>query len=577
MSIDPKFLSGPSKAFRDVSDALIPRRQFHDVFIMHTSTKSSNRLLGQPVNENKPRFCQGGNNYDQPRRPICLFGDGQKITECKKLEAEVAVREQQLNTFFTDAPAGLVLLDKDLRYVRLNNRVAEINGVPLKDHLGKTVREVLPRFAPVVEPLLQQVLATGKPILNMELSGEKPDRLGMLQHLMESFFPILGKDGKTEGIGVILVDITEHRRAEEALKKAEDHLRFLLDTTPAIIHTARPDGYLDYFNQHSLDYMGLPREALLGWGWMAIIHPEDVAGEVSRWRAHVASGEPFEHEARVRRADGKYRWALHRMVAMRDEQGKIIKWCGTGMDIDDRKQAEQSLQASHARLRALSTRLQSVREEEAIRIAREIHDDLGQQMTGLKLDLARAERKLERMESSPAVNLLLDTVVSASELADNITARVQEIAANLRPEMLDKLGLSAALHYESRRFQERTGVLCEARLPETEPQLSTEVSTALFRIFQECLTNVARHALASKVEAGLEWEEGWVGLRVRDDGRGITEAEIANPESLGLLGMKERTALLGGEIVFARHPEGGTIVLVRIPPCGTPVQANIQP
>jgi signal transduction histidine kinase len=215
-----------------------------------------------------------------------------------------------------------------------------------------------------------------------------------------------------------------------------------------------------------------------------------------------------------------------------------------------------------------------VREDEAMRIAREIHDDLGQKLTGLKMDLLRAERKIEGLERSPATRTLLDTLVNATELADSITASVQEIAANLRPDMLDKLGLSAALRCESRRFQERTGVLCEARVPETEPNLSTEVSTALFRIFQECLTNIARHTHATRVGAVLALEGGWVSLRVQDNGRGITEAEIANPQSLGLLGMKERTALLGGEIVFQRGPEGGTIVTARVPQSVTFVQAR---
>jgi signal transduction histidine kinase len=238
---------------------------------------------------------------------------------------------------------------------------------------------------------------------------------------------------------------------------------------------------------------------------------------------------------------------------------------------EDRKQAERLLRVSHAQLRALSARLQSVREEEATRIAREIHDDLGQKLTGLKMDLRRAERKLEGLESSPAINSLLDTVVSATELADSITAGIQEIAANLRPELLDKLGLSSALRYESRRFQERTGIVCAARLPETEPVFPAEVSTTLFRIFQECLTNIARHAQATKVAAALMLTEGWVTLRVQDNGRGITETETANPESLGLLGMKERTALLGGEILFQRDAEGGTVVTVRIPCAGMPV------
>ena len=262
---------------------------------------------------------------------------------------------------------------------------------------------------------------------------------------------------------------------------------------------------------------------------------------------------------------------LHRKVAVRDGQGNIVKWCGSGMDIDDRKQAERLLRDSHAQLRALSARLQSVREEEATRIAREIHDDLGQQLTGLKMDLARAERKIEKLESSPAVNALLDTIVNAAELADNLIARVREIAANLRPEMLDKLGLSAALRYESRRFEERTGVACEARLPETELNLPAGVSTTIFRIFQECLTNMARHAQATKVAVELKPEDGWLSLRVEDNGRGITDGEIANPESLGLLGMKERAGLLRGEVVFLGEPGRGTIVNVRIPRGGAPV------
>jgi signal transduction histidine kinase len=244
------------------------------------------------------------------------------------------------------------------------------------------------------------------------------------------------------------------------------------------------------------------------------------------------------------------------------------------LDISGRKQAEEALKNSHAQLRAFSGRLQSVREKEATRIAREIHDELGQTLTGLKMLLRRAERKLEELQSSPVVNSLLDTLVSATELVDGTTASIQAIAADLRPGVLDKLGLGAALHYEGRRLQERTGMVCQVHLPETELNLSGDVATALFRIFQECLTNITRHAHATKVEAALKLEDGWVTLRVQDNGRGITEAEIANHKSLGLLGMKERTSLLGGEIVFRRGPQGGTSVIARIPQKGTSVQTK---
>ncbi|MGD1088956.1 MAG: PAS domain-containing protein [Verrucomicrobiota bacterium] len=152
---------------------------------------------------------------------IGLVGIGRNITAVKEAEAKMALSEQRLTAFFTNAPAGLVLLDANLRFVQINDTVAKINGVSIKDHLGKTVREVLPKLAPVVEPLLQKVLATGEPMLNVELSGETPSQPGVLRHWMESFFPIFGKDGRPDGIGVIFVEITERRKLEEQLRQVQ--------------------------------------------------------------------------------------------------------------------------------------------------------------------------------------------------------------------------------------------------------------------------------------------------------------------------------------------------------------------
>jgi signal transduction histidine kinase len=290
----------------------------------------------------------------------------------------------------------------------------------------------------------------------------------------------------------------------------------------------------------------------------------------------IRTGIPRRNqEVVIERPDGTRIVVLVNVAPLRNEQGELTGAVNCFLDISGRKEAEQALKDSYEQLRALTARLESLREEERSRISREIHDELGQTLTGLKMDLLRAERKLEQMPSTPAVNSLLETLVSATELANGITASVHEIASNLRPGVLDKLGLGAALHYEARRFQERTGVRCNTRLPEMEPAFSPELSTALFRIFQECLTNIARHAHATQVEAELKLERGWATLRVQDNGRGITEAELANPGSLGLLGMKERTAILGGEIVFQRHAAGGTIVIARIPQSGAPLQTKV--
>jgi len=373
------------------------------------------------------------------------------------------------------------------------------------------------------------------------------------------------------GVIWMLMDITERKRAQDALRESEAKLRGAFEGSQDAIGLSRK-GVLVFANHAYLEVFGFEKnEQLAGTSILVHIAPSH-RQQVLHYVERRAAGEkvPTVYETRGVKTNGD-EFDMEVRVSTYEHQGEIYTF-STIRDITERKAAEEALKKSRAQLRALSARLQSVREEEATRMAREIHDDLGQKLTGLKMDLLRAERKIEGLQSSPTINSLLDTIVGATELADSITVSIQEIAASLRPDMLDKLGLSAALHYESRRFRERTGVLCEAHLPENELGLSTVVSTALFRIFQECLTNVARHAHATKIEAVLKLEGGWAILRVQDNGRGITEAEVANPKSLGLLGMKERTALLGGEIVFHGGPEGGTIVTVRIPQGITPVQ-----
>jgi len=363
-----------------------------------------------------------------------------------------------------------------------------------------------------------------------------------------------------------------------ALSESEQRFRRLVELMPVAVYVCDTSGIIQSYNQRAVELWGREPKpgdtAQLYCGSLRLYSPDGrlVRHEESKMAEVLRTGVPARDlEVVIEQPDGSRITVLVNIAPLRNDSGELIGAMNCFQDITERKQAEEALKDSYDHLRALSPRLQSVREEEATRIAREIHDELGQGLTGLKMDLLRAERKVEELQSSPAVNSLLDTIVSATELADGIAASIQEIAADLRPGVLDKLGVGAALHYEGQRFQERTGTSCEVCLPDTEPVFSTEVSTALFRIFQECLTNITRHAHATKVEAALRLEDGWVTLRVQDNGRGIAEAEIANPESLGLLGMKERTALLGGEIVFQGDTTGGTIVTARIPQSGTSV------
>lgn len=233
--------------------------------------------------------------------------------------------------------------------------------------------------------------------------------------------------------------------------------------------------------------------------------------------------------------------------------------------IEHRRRLEVALLRSEETLRSLTRRMESVREEERARLARDVHDDLGQSLTALKMDLRWIERKLAAIGHSPELDIVKARASSAIEVVDSTTAAVQEIATQLRPSVLDRLGLCAAIQFEARRFHDRAGTECKVSLPATPPRLTAESTTVLYRILQECLTNVARHAGATRVLIRLGSHARQVTLSVLDNGTGITTVALESPLSLGLLGMKERATMLGGDIHFHRGRKRGTLVTVRIP------------
>jgi PAS domain S-box-containing protein len=234
-------------------------------------------------------------------------------------------------------------------------------------------------------------------------------------------------------------------------------------------------------------------------------------------------------------------------------------------DITERKRTEWLALIYRDQLRALSARIETMREEERTRISREIHDELGQMLTGIKMDLRWMEHRLDEFGEDRRVNPILDKLVVTTELTDATIKTVQRMAAELRPGMLDKLGLPMTLQYEAGRFEKRTGIACRLVVPCEALPLRLEAATAFFRIFQEALTNVTRHAKATAVEAELQAEADGCRLEIRDNGQGMAGVDLTNLKSLGLLGMQERASMLGGGVSFAPRPGGGTVVTVRLP------------
>jgi len=230
-------------------------------------------------------------------------------------------------------------------------------------------------------------------------------------------------------------------------------------------------------------------------------------------------------------------------------------------ELAERALSEQRLRASEENLRALATHLQSVREEERIHIAREIHDELGQALTGLKFELNTFAKHFEsddaaaRQDKQQTLNVAIDRIINS----------VRRIASGLRPEVLDEIGLAAAFDWQAREFQRRTGIRCHVNIPARFSDPDKDRSTALFRIFQELLTNVARHANATRVNVALSEGEEALALCVEDNGRGIKETEAQSPRSLGFLGLRERVLAFGGSINVKGDEGKGTRVCVSIP------------
>jgi signal transduction histidine kinase len=226
----------------------------------------------------------------------------------------------------------------------------------------------------------------------------------------------------------------------------------------------------------------------------------------------------------------------------------------------ERERAEMELKRSQELFRNLSAHLQVVREEERTRIARKIHDDLGQALTALKIDLSWLDKKLANKQ-----DLIGEKLQSMVTLINETVETVHNVSADLRPGILDDFGLPAALEWQAEEFQKRTGMECRTSVPAGEFDLNKEKSTNLYRIVQESLTNVIRHANATKVEINLHEEDGKLVLEVVDNGKGITKAAISDSKSFGLIGIKERVHSLGGEVDIAGAPNEGTRLMVRIP------------
>jgi PAS domain S-box-containing protein len=372
-------------------------------------------------------------------------------------------------------------------------------------------------------------------------------------------------------------DITESRQAAEALRESQSLLELffsqsldgfffmMLDQPIAWNETTDKEAALEYIFTHEritkvnaavLAQFAAREDQLIG-RTPAELLAHDIPGARARWREFLDAGH-LHQETDERTLDGRPMIIEGDYICLYDREGRFIGHFGIQRDVTQRRQEENEILRSRQELRDLTARLQLVREEERTIIAREVHDELGQSLTGLKIDLAW-------LKSRMTDRTLVERVQSIMVRIDGAMDTVRRIATDLRPSILDDLGLVAAVEWQAQEFERSTGITAQLEVQATYPELDDVCATTAFRILQETLTNVARHAHATRVKIALQVSSKELTLEVRDNGRGISKSDLLSSTSLGLIGSRERAIACGGKLVIRGIRDHGTIALLRIP------------
>jgi len=476
------------------------------------------------------------------------------ITERKRAAERLAENEGWLRAIVDAEPECVKVLDRKGYVVTMNPAgLAMLEADAPEQIVGQDVLSfVLPDYRRAFTDLAKRVLTGESGTLEFEIVGLKGTRRWLETHAV----PLRGPHGDIHSVLGITRDITKRKQAERALRESQERLQLVARATnDAVWDWDLVTDALWWADGMQKMFGYAPEEIEPGAdSWYNRLHPDDRERVITGIRASIDGGETtWSDEYRFRRKDGGYAEIYDRGYVIHDANRRPVRMVGSMMEVSERKRTE-------AQLRNLAARLEAIREEERTRIAREIHDEVGQALTALKMDLAWLAKKIPA-RGTPVQRKL----VGMEGVIDATMDALHRILAELRPGVLDDLGLPAAIRWLAEEFKRRTEIACTVQMTGGEPGLDSGQATAVFRILQEALTNVARHAKARHVEIRLHVLPTAFELVVTDDGRGITPAELQATGTLGILGMRERAITWHGRVTVHGEPGRGTTVRVFMP------------
>jgi len=478
-------------------------------------------------------------------------------------ENKLGERERSLYALINCSPDPIWHIDKELKLVIANKAFLE---AVYKDY-GVRIR--------VGDPVLFSEIDEGyrqnwKRLFDKVLTGEGvtieyPDQGGIYKEHFNfdvSLNPIYNEQGDVDGIGCYIFDITKRTKAADLISKSRSELAEAQKLAQCGSWSLDLVTNKMTYSEGIYDVFGADHKTFLE------VHDSfgHLVDEGDRDRLLLArlqllkDGKQVDTEYGITTESGERRIIQSFGHCERDASGKIIRLFGTAQNITAQKRAEVEMKASYQRLQELTCHLQQVREEERTRIAREIHDELGQQLTFLKMETSWIGRNMAAKDK-----VIQEKLFAMTSLIDETVKTVRRISSELRPGILDDLGLLAALEWHAQEFEKRTGIASHFFSELNDFNTERTLSTSIFRVYQEALPNIARHANATRVETVLEQKEGYIRLLIKDDGEGFDLNEVKTKRSLGLIGMKERALMFQGELVVERNKPKGTIVLLKIP------------